>query len=96
MGQPVTVLDVRITPNARKCAVERAGDGRWRVRLDSPPVDGAANQRLVSWLARDVFGVARGAVRVVHGEKSRDKRLEIDLDAADVDARLAVAAQEDA
>ena len=88
----MTVLDVRVTPNARKCAVDRADDGRWRVRLDSPPVDGAANQRLVAWLARDVFGVAKGAVRLVHGEKSRDKRIEIDLDPTTVDARLTAAA----
>lgn len=92
MGGAVTVLDVRVTPNARRCGVERAGDGTWRVRLDAPPVEGAANERLVKWLAKEVFGVSKGAVRVVHGEKSRDKRLEIDLEPAVVDARLTAAA----
>lgn len=88
----MTTLDVRVTPNARKCAVERTEDGTWRVRLDAPPVDGAANERLVKWLAKEVFGLPRAGVRVVHGEKSRDKRLEIDLDPSDVAAKLAAVA----
>ena len=43
-----------------------------RVRLTAPPVDGAANEALVRFLA-ERLGVARGAVRVVSGEAGRSK-----------------------
>jgi uncharacterized protein len=43
-----------------------------RVRLTAPPVDGAANEALVRFLA-ERLGVARGAVRVVSGETGRSK-----------------------
>ena len=49
-------------------------DGALLVRIASPPVDGAANQALVSLIAR-VLDLPRGAVSVAGGERSRAKRL---------------------
>jgi uncharacterized protein YggU (UPF0235/DUF167 family) len=64
--------------------------GVLRVRVAAPPVAGAANEALVRLLAR-TLDVPRGAVRVVHGEASRDKTVEVDgLDEAEVWRRLGV------
>jgi len=52
-------------------------DGVLKVRLNSPPVDGAANAELVKLLAKEL-GVARSALTIVSGETSRTKRLRID------------------
>jgi uncharacterized protein (TIGR00251 family) len=46
------------------------------VRVSAPPVEGAANEALIGLLA-EAFAVARRAVRVVSGEKSRQKRVAI-------------------
>jgi uncharacterized protein (TIGR00251 family) len=46
------------------------------VRVSAPPVEGAANEALVGLLT-EAFGVARRAVRIVSGEKSRQKRVAI-------------------
>jgi uncharacterized protein (TIGR00251 family) len=48
-----------------------------KVRLHAPPVDGAANEELVKFLARSL-GVARRAVRIVAGQTSRSKVVEIE------------------
>lgn len=48
-----------------------------RVRLTAPPVEGAANKALTDFIA-ETLGVRRGDVRLVSGQKSRDKVLEID------------------
>ena len=48
-----------------------------KVRLAAPPVDGAANDALVALLA-DELDVARRAVRIVSGEASRSKTVEVD------------------
>jgi uncharacterized protein (TIGR00251 family) len=58
------------------------------VRLAAPPVDGAANDALVAFLA-ETLGVARRQVRIVAGHRSRDKRVEVDgLDASSARATL--------
>ena len=47
-----------------------------KVRLSAPPVDGAANDQLIEVLA-DAFAVSRRAIRIVAGEGSRSKIVEI-------------------
>jgi hypothetical protein len=47
-----------------------------RIRLQAPPVEGAANDALVSYLA-DVLGVGRRSVRIVSGQSSRNKTIEV-------------------
>lgn len=83
-------LALRVAPNAPRCRIERDARGL-KVRIDAPPVDGAANERLVQYLAKEVFAVPRAAVRVVAGERGRDKIVEIDLDDATASERLASA-----
>ena len=43
-----------------------------RVRLTAPPVEGAANQACLAFIAK-TLGVSRTQVRLHAGEKSRDK-----------------------
>lgn len=45
----------------------------------APPVDGEANERLCGFLAKAVFGLPRGGVRVRAGASGRRKLLEVDL-----------------
>ena len=47
-----------------------------KVRIASPPVEGAANAELVKVLAKH-FGVARSTVEIVSGETSKSKRVRI-------------------
>lgn len=47
------------------------------VRLNAPPVDGAANSELLEVLA-GALGIPKRAVTIVTGEKSRTKKLRVD------------------
>jgi uncharacterized protein (TIGR00251 family) len=59
-----------------------------KIRLTAPPVEGAANAELIAFLAKKL-GVPKSAVRVVKGERGREKVVEVDgLSAEDVGARL--------
>lgn len=70
------VIAVRVTPRARRDAIEGEHEGALRVRLTAPPVDDRANDALRRLLA-ERLNVPISAVRIVAGEKSRTKRVEI-------------------
>lgn len=87
-------LAVRVTPRARRSALGGlvdTGDGRvaLAVKLAAPPVDGAANEALVAFLAR-TFNLPRSAVRIVSGDRSRLKTVRIaGISASAIAARIA-------
>ena len=68
---------VRVQPRASRSEVVGAHGGALKVRLQAPPVDGAANAALVDLLAESL-GVPRRAVRVVAGASCRSKTVDVD------------------
>lgn len=81
MGSHGTVrFHVRVQPRASRNQFAGVQNGVVRVRLQAPPVDGAANEALVAFIA-DEFGVARRDVRIVSGFGSRNKVVEVDAKA---------------
>ena len=70
-------IEVRVQPRASTNEILGYRDGVLRVRLQAPPVDGAANDALVRFLA-DEFGVPRRQVRIVSGFGSRNKIVEVE------------------
>lgn len=73
----MTVLTVRIKPNAKHTKATRLEDGSWLLHLKAPPQDGKANAELIALLAQE-FGVAKAQVRIRSGQTARTKRVEID------------------
>ena len=81
MSDPDLVrLRVRVQPRASRNEFAGVQNGVLRVRLHAPPVDGAANEALVAFMA-DELGVPRRQVRIVSGFGSRNKVLEVDAKA---------------
>ena len=71
----VTFL-VRVQPRASKDEIAGEMGGALKVRLQAPPVDDRANEALVEFLAQ-LLKTPRTAVRILSGERSRTKRIEI-------------------
>jgi uncharacterized protein (TIGR00251 family) len=70
------LLRLRIQPRASREGIDGVREGRLRVRVSSPPVDGAANDRVIRVLAQ-VLDVPRSSITLTRGEKSRDKDLTV-------------------
>lgn len=82
------ILDVRVIPRASKSAIAGKRGDALLVRLSAPPVDGAANEALVEFLAR-ALGQPRRNLSIVSGHKSRDKRVSIEgITDSDLTSRL--------
>lgn len=73
---PCVAFPVRISPRASRDAIEGEHAGALKVRLTAPPLDGRANDALRRLLAARL-NLPLAAVRIVAGEKSRNKRVEI-------------------
>lgn len=67
---------VRVVPRASRTEVVGEMDGAVKVRVSSPPVDGAANAEIVKLFAK-LLGVSRSAVEIVSGQTSKTKRIRI-------------------
>ncbi len=67
-------LAVRVIPRAGRTAIAGIRSEALTVRLAAAPVDGAANDALVAFLA-DTFKLPRRAVTIVSGHASRNKRV---------------------
>jgi uncharacterized protein len=70
-------LHVRVQPGARRTAFAGWFGDLPKIAVASPPVDGAANEALVGFLAQ-ALGLRVRDVRIVGGASSRTKRLVID------------------
>ena len=72
----VVTFAVRLTPRARREAIEGEYQGALKVRVTAPPLEDRANDALRRLLAGNL-NVPVTAVRIVGGEKSRNKRVSI-------------------
>lgn len=66
------LLSLRIQPRASQTAIGDVLGAELKVRVAAPPVDDAANEELVRFLARRL-GCGRGQVRLLRGRTSRSK-----------------------
>jgi uncharacterized protein (TIGR00251 family) len=71
------VLDLHVQPGAKRTEVAGTHGDRLKIRLAAPPVDGAANDELVRFLA-EAFGVPRRNVTIVTGATARRKRVRVE------------------
>jgi uncharacterized protein (TIGR00251 family) len=68
---------VHVQPRASRTEIAGQHGAALKVRLHSPPVDGLANEQLVNFLS-EKLGVKRQSVRIVSGQFSRAKIVEVD------------------
>ena len=88
-GGAGATLELLVQPRASRTRVVGEHDGRLKVQLAAPPVDGEANAALVEFLA-GALGVRKADVVVARGETGRRKTVRVaGVTAAAVEAALA-------
>lgn len=70
------ILSVYVQPRASKNQICGIQGEELKIRLTSPPVDGAANKLCREFVA-NLFNVSKTSVEIISGETSRHKRLRI-------------------
>jgi uncharacterized protein (TIGR00251 family) len=85
------LLRLKVQPRASRDEIGPVAGDELRVRVTAPPVDAAANEAVLRFLA-DHLRVRRGDVRLIRGQTSRHKTIAIQgLSPEEVAARLTIA-----
>ncbi len=74
------ILEVRVIPQAKRNLIKKE-NGLIKVYLTKPAQDGRANAQLIEFLSKQLK-IKKYQVRIVKGEASRHKVVEIDGDAS--------------
>ncbi len=81
-------LKIRVQPRASRTEVVGPHGDALKIRLSSPPVDGAANRELIAYLSKRLRR-PKSTIEIVSGDRGRLKTVRVnDIDARDVRASL--------
>ena len=69
-------VKLRVIPRARQNKIDVDENGTYRVHITAAPVDGAANAAVIKMMA-EYFDVPKSHIKIIRGETSRDKVIEI-------------------
>jgi uncharacterized protein (TIGR00251 family) len=72
------IITCHVKPGSRQNRLERHSETEWNIALMAPPVEGKANEALISFLAKEL-GVRKRQIEILSGFNSRIKRLKIEL-----------------
>jgi uncharacterized protein (TIGR00251 family) len=70
------IFTVRVVPRASKTELVGEHDGTLKIRLAAPPVDDAANEELIKFLAK-IFAVTKSEVEIISGQTAKVKQIRI-------------------
>jgi len=81
-------LEVQVQPRSSRNQVVGEQDGRLKIKLTAPPVEGEANQALINFLAQEL-GIPKKDIKLLKGESSRHKLIAINgLNEQELEERL--------
>ena len=77
MSKVVTVIRVKVKPNARGSSLAQLPDGSWLAQVRAPAIEGKANKELIGLIAAH-FHCVKAAVSIKSGTSGRVKVVKIE------------------
>ena len=71
-----TIIEVIVQPRAARTGVFGVHDGALRLRVNAPPVDGAANAAVTKLLC-GLLDLSKDRVEIIGGHSNRRKRIRV-------------------
>jgi len=81
------VIDLSISPNAKRTEVVGWHDGALRLRVAAPPVEGAANEAVRRWLST-ALGLPQADIELLRGATGRRKQWAVRTNLARIEQRI--------
>ncbi len=70
-------IKVKVKPNARKEEIKKISEDMYEVKVTVVPEKGKANKKVIEVLSK-YFNVSKSRIKLVKGEKSKEKLFEIE------------------
>ena len=71
------IITLYIQPGAKQSRVVGLHDGIPKITIKARPIEGEANEALITFLA-ELGGVPKRSIEILSGQTSRTKRLQVD------------------
>ncbi len=71
------LISINVQPRSSKTEIMGIQDHALKIKLTSPPVEGAANSLLIKFISKKL-GIAKSRIKLKSGEKSRQKKIIIE------------------
>ncbi|TGK33186.1 DUF167 domain-containing protein [Leptospira gomenensis] len=71
-------LTVKVKPKSKKTFLKKQEDGSVTIAVHEPALEGKANEAVIAALSEE-YGIAKSKIRILSGEKSKTKLVELDL-----------------
>ncbi len=69
-------VTVKAKPRSKKTSIRKLPDGMLVISFNTPPVDGAANKKIIQLLSEH-YNVAKSKIKILKGKSSSIKVVEI-------------------
>ena len=69
-------IELKVITRAKKEIVEKISENSYRIKVSLPPEKGKANKRVIELLSKE-FGISKQYIRIISGEISNRKTIEI-------------------
>ena len=81
-------IRVKVLPKSSRSEIAGEIEGRLKLKLNSPPVEGAANKELIKLLSKKLR-IAKSSLSIINGERSRLKTIfALTADTKSLEAKL--------
>ena len=81
-------FNIQVTPNASRSQIAGAQDGAFKLKVTSPPAEGAANEACIKLLA-DELKLKKSQMGIFSGAKSRKKTVMVkNLSKAELELKI--------
>jgi len=80
-------ISVKVLPNSSRCEIAGMIDGSLKIKLDVPPVEGKANEKLVKYLSK-LLNTPKTSISILSGETSKNKIVLIKGNPQDLSKKL--------
>jgi len=77
MKEEIKIFDIRVVPNSSKTLLVE-DEEMLKLKVCAPALDGKANSAVIEFFAK-YYKVPKSKVKILKGEKSRNKRVSVEF-----------------
>ena len=78
---------IKVVPNSSKCEISGMIEDSLKIKLDVPPIEGKANEKLLKFLSK-LLEVPKTSISIISGEAGKNKILFIKGNAEELSLKL--------